>query len=99
VTLTPCHQARNHGGAGEIDNLSAGRSVHGRTHRGNAAVIEHQGLILNRGGAGAIDHANMPQRDDRRVDADKRLDPRSELVLGHQGDNETRQKPLQGFGT
>ena len=39
-----------------------------RPDRGDAAVADHDGLIRTRGRAGSVDHANVRERHDARVD-------------------------------
>ena len=66
------HQAGDHALAGEVDRRrAAGDSDPGEVaDRGDVAVAQDQRLILARRRAGAVDHAHVGQRDDRRFDLD-----------------------------
>src|ERR1700682_1584874 len=69
------HQTRQDGVAFEIEYLHAGLNF--RTgawgNRLDLSVADHDGLILERCGCGAVDHAHMDQRDHRRLYADELL--------------------------
>ena len=71
--LVHADQAGNDGVAGEIHALGRRRDVDRFPDGRDFAVVDQDGLILGRRRAGSVDDANVNQRDDGVVDADKRL--------------------------
>ena len=58
----------------------------GSAHRGDASVADDERLILERRGAGAIDHARVREHDGGRVDGDVLADVlRREWGVGRRG--------------
>jgi hypothetical protein len=64
-----------HALTGGVDNGIAGRRrIAARLDRGDAAMIDQHGPVLDRRRTGAVDHPHMRQRHARTVDPDERLD-------------------------
>ena len=88
--LVHADQAGDHGGAGEVEELRAGGrldAAHGR----DLAVVDDDGLVFERRGAGAIDDAHVLQRNHGSVDRHERLDAGHEAALGKGGEGKTKE--------
>ena len=88
--LVHADQPGDYGVAGEVEHLGAGR--HGAVERGDATMIDDEGLILKRRGSRAIDDADVLQSDDGGIDSEELGDARSEAILGEEtGEGQDRQ--------
>ena len=77
-------EAGNDGAGGEVQGFRAVGNSRGCrvSHRSDFSIFDQQCLVCSRGGAGSVDHADVRERDFRRVFAHERAHTRRELRGG-----------------